>query len=155
MEIAIDARIVHLENMSRSINRQIDRTEYFADMIDLTIDRPPRLSLASRANCASLLVSKRREFLRNLRRAMLLDRLRNGPRFASVHAGDLHLGKRAEQRITSRIALQFASAAFRFRYLYKLGFERCASRRDRFQIACDLLRSRHIIFPSDPSYPKP
>lgn len=34
MELAINARIAHLENMSRSINRQINRTEYFADMID-------------------------------------------------------------------------------------------------------------------------
>src|SRR3546814_1134064 len=34
MELAINARIAHLENMSRSLNRRIDRTEYFADMID-------------------------------------------------------------------------------------------------------------------------
>ena len=34
MELAINARIAHLENMSRSLNRRIDRTDYFADMID-------------------------------------------------------------------------------------------------------------------------
>ena len=34
MELAINGRIAHLENMSRSLNRRIDRTEYFADMID-------------------------------------------------------------------------------------------------------------------------
>ena len=34
MELAINARIAHLENVSRSITRQIGRTEYFADMID-------------------------------------------------------------------------------------------------------------------------
>jgi hypothetical protein len=34
MELAINARIAHLENTSRSLNRRIDRTEYFADMID-------------------------------------------------------------------------------------------------------------------------
>ena len=34
MELAINARIAHLESVARSINRQIDRTEYFADMID-------------------------------------------------------------------------------------------------------------------------
>ncbi|MGL3823663.1 hypothetical protein [Sphingopyxis sp. R3-92] len=34
MELAITARIAHLESMERSISRQIDRTEYFADMID-------------------------------------------------------------------------------------------------------------------------
>ena len=34
MELAINARIAHLENMSRSLNRRIDRTEFFADMID-------------------------------------------------------------------------------------------------------------------------
>src|SRR3546814_8693988 len=83
-----------------------------------------RLSLASCASCASPTASKYRELFRNLRRAMLLDRLRNGRRFASVHAGDLHLGKRTQQYVTSRIALRFASAAFRFRYLRKFGFER-------------------------------
>ena len=34
MELAINSRIAHLESMSRSLNRRIDRTEYFADMID-------------------------------------------------------------------------------------------------------------------------
>ena len=34
MERAITARIVQLESISQSIGRQIDRTEYFADMID-------------------------------------------------------------------------------------------------------------------------
>lgn len=34
MELAINARIAHLECAARSISRQIDRTEYFADMID-------------------------------------------------------------------------------------------------------------------------
>ena len=34
MELAINARIAHLESAARSISRQIDRTEYFADMID-------------------------------------------------------------------------------------------------------------------------
>src|SRR3546814_6470013 len=59
-----------------------------------------RLSLASCASCASPTASKYRELFRNLRRAMLLDRLRNGRRFASVHAGDLHLGKRTQQYVT-------------------------------------------------------
>ncbi len=34
MELAINERIAHLESAARSISRQIDRTEYFADMID-------------------------------------------------------------------------------------------------------------------------
>ncbi|WP_152998748.1 MULTISPECIES: hypothetical protein [unclassified Sphingopyxis] len=34
MELAINARIAHLESAARSISRQIDRTEFFADMID-------------------------------------------------------------------------------------------------------------------------
>src|SRR3546814_16352005 len=36
MELAINARIAHLEHMSRSPNRRIDRTAYSAGMIDWT-----------------------------------------------------------------------------------------------------------------------
>ena len=41
---------------------------------------------------------------------MLLDRLRNGRSFASIHPGNLHLSQCGEKYITSRIALRFARA---------------------------------------------
>ena len=66
---------------------------------------------------------------------MLLDRLRNGRRFASIHAGDLYLGKRSEQRIASGVALSFASAALRCCYFRKFRFEGYSSCCDSFQIA--------------------
>src|SRR3546814_20949828 len=100
-----------------------------------------RLSLASCASCASPTASKYRELFRNLRRAMLLDRLRNGRRFASVHAGDLHLRKRTQQYVTVRIALRFATPAFRLRSLRQVGFELYAPHRDRAQLALELFRS--------------
>ncbi|KGB58461.1 hypothetical protein FG95_00929 [Sphingopyxis sp. LC363] len=102
------------------------------------------------ATSTSPIASERVQLLRDPLCAMLLDRLRNGRSFASIHPGNLHLSQCGEKYITSRIALRFAGSAFRFRHPRKFGFQLCASRRNRIQIAFDFLRPWHRFTPLQP-----
>src|SRR3546814_20885174 len=103
------------------------------------------------ATSTSPIASERVQLLRDPLCAMLLDRLRNGRSFASIHPGNLHLSQCGEKYITSRIALRFAGSAFRFRHPPKFGFPLCPSRRTRLQTPFDLLSPLPTFIPLPPT----
>src|SRR3546814_7416036 len=86
------------------------------------------------ATSTSPIASERVQLLRDPLCAMLLDRLRHGRSFASIHPDNLHLSQFGEKYIPSRLAPRFPGPSFRFSPPLKFCFHLFASLHNPLQI---------------------